>query len=288
MPESKKQNVILVTGMSGAGKTSAIGILEDMGYHCIDQFPVQLISELGKIIRDQHDIRYKNLALATTSQDYQKFLSYFEGRDMNVKVLYLDASNEKLLLRYKFTRRSHPFIVSGKANTLEEAIEAERDLFNELSYRKVIHIDTTKLTLKALKDIIESKLSLSSKEGFAISFVSFGYKHGVPLDADLMFDVRFLPNPYWIERMRSLTGDDQEVYDFVMNSKETKAYCKRLVSFLDYSFKQYKKEGKNHLTVGIGCTGGQHRSVSITNYLFDMYRNQYQCHKGHRDKKVDG
>ncbi|MDF9825216.1 UPF0042 nucleotide-binding protein [Breznakia sp. PF5-3] len=288
MHKTKKQNVILVTGMSGAGKTSAIAILEDMGYHCIDQFPVQLIGELGKIITNQQaEDRYQNLALATSAQDYQKFLSYFEGREMNVKVLYLDASNEKLLLRYKFTRRSHPFVLSGKANTLEEAIEAERDLFNELSYRKVIHIDTTKLTLKALRELIESKLAIDSKEGFAISFVSFGYKHGVPLDADLMFDVRFLPNPYWIESMRSLTGDDKEVYDYVMESKETKAYLKRLLTFLDYSFKQYKKEGKNHLSVGIGCTGGQHRSVALTNYLFDNYRNKYQCHKGHRDKKVD-
>jgi UPF0042 nucleotide-binding protein len=287
MPKRKKQNVILVTGMSGAGKTSAIGILEDMGYHCIDQFPVQLIGELGKIISDQHDDRYQNLALATSSQDYQKFLSYFEGREMNVKVLFLDASNEKLLLRYKFTRRSHPFVVNKTANTLEEAIEKERDLFNELSYRKVIHIDTTKLTLAALKKQIESKLSIDAKDGFAISFVSFGYKHGVPLDADLMFDIRFLPNPYWIESMRSQTGDDKDVYDYVMNSKETKAYVRKLTSFLDYSFKQYKKEGKNHLTVAIGCTGGQHRSVSMVNFLFDNYRNKYQCHKGHRDKKVD-
>lgn len=287
MPKRKKQNVILVTGMSGAGKTSAIGILEDMGYHCIDQFPVQLIGELGKIISDQHDDRYQNLALATSSQDYQKFLSYFEGREMNVKVLFLDASNEKLLLRYKFTRRSHPFVVNKTANTLEEAIEKERDLFNELSYRKVIHIDTTKLTLAALKKQIESKLSIDAKDGFAISFVSFGYKHGVPLDADLMFDIRFLPNPYWIESMRSQTGDDKDVYDYVMNSKETKAYVRKLTSFLDYSFRQYKKEGKNHLTVAIGCTGGQHRSVSMVNYLFDNYRNKYQCHKGHRDKKVD-
>ena len=287
MPKRKKQNVILVTGMSGAGKTSAIGILEDMGYHCIDQFPVQLIDELGKIISDQHDDRYQNLALATSSQDYQKFLSYFEGREMNVKVLFLDASNEKLLLRYKFTRRSHPFVVNKTANTLEEAIEKERDLFNELSYRKVVHIDTTKLTLAALKKLIESKLSIDAKDGFAISFVSFGYKHGVPLDADLMFDIRFLPNPYWIESMRSQTGDDKDVYDYVMNSKETKAYVKKLISFLDYSFKQYKKEGKNHLTVAIGCTGGQHRSVAMANYVFDNYRNKYQCHKGHRDKKVD-
>lgn len=285
MLKKKKQNVVLVTGMSGAGKTSAIAILEDLGYHCIDQFPVQLINDLGKIITKEHNDRYQNLALATTSQDYQQFLSYFEGREMNVRVLFLDASDEKLLLRYKFTRRSHPFILSGKASTLEEAIEAERDLFEGLAYRKLTRIDTTKLSTKELREQIEHKLSIDDKDGFAISFVSFGFKYGVPLDADLMFDVRFLPNPYWEESLRALTGDDKEVYDYVMDKKETKEYCEKLIPFLDYSFKQYKKEGKNHLTVGIGCTGGQHRSVSLTNYLYEHYKKQYQCHKGHRDKK---
>ncbi|OCN04788.1 RNase adaptor protein RapZ [Erysipelotrichaceae bacterium MTC7] len=287
MEENKKQNIILVTGMSGAGKTSAIGVLEDMGYHCIDMFPVQLLDELGKIISDQHDPRYQNIAFATSAQDYQKFLSYFEGRDKNVRVVYLDASNEELLRRYKFTRRSHPLIVSGKANTLEEAIEAERDLFNDINYRKVIHIDTTKLSIKALRQMLESRLALDAKDSFVISFVSFGYKNGVPLDADLMFDVRFLPNPYWIESMRNQTGDDQDVYEFVMEKEATQTYLQHLLPFLDYSFEQYKNEGKNHLTVTIGCTGGQHRSVTLVNYLFDYYRNRYKCHKGHRDKKVD-
>lgn len=280
-----KQNVILVTGMSGAGKTTAIGILEDMGYHCIDQFPVQLIHELGKIIKAEHDPRYENLALATSALDYEAFLTYFESREMNVRVLFLDASDEKLLLRYKFTRRNHPFIVFNKANTLEDAIEAERDLFDQLKYRNTVRIDTTKLSQKALKDSMEAKFSISDKQMFTISFVSFGYKHGVPLDADLMFDVRFLPNPYYIEGLKELTGDDAPVYQYVMDCAETKELINRLTPFLDYAFTQYQSEGKNHLTVGIGCTGGQHRSVTLTNYLYDFYRTKYNCHKGHRDKK---
>lgn len=279
------QNVILVTGMSGAGKTTAIGILEDMGYHCIDQFPVQLIHELGKIIKTEHDPRYENLALATSALDYEEFLRYFERKEMNVRVLYLDASDEKLLLRYKFTRRNHPFIVFNKANTLEDAIEAERDLFDDLKYRSTVRIDTTKLTQKALKDSMEAKFSIGDKQMFTISFVSFGYKHGVPLDADLMFDVRFLPNPYYIEELKELTGDDAPVYNYVMDCAETEELISRLEPFLSYSFEQYKKEGKNHLTVGIGCTGGQHRSVTLTNYFYDYYKNKYNCHKGHRDKK---
>lgn len=281
-----QQNIVLVTGMSGAGKTTAIGALEDMGYHCIDQFPVQLIEELGGIIKAEHDPRYANLALATTALDYEKFLHYFESRDIPVRVLFLDASDETLLLRYKFTRRTHPFIVFNKANTLEEAIEAERDMFETLKYHKVVHIDTTKLTQMKLKANIEERFSISDKPMFSISFVSFGYKHGVPMDADLMIDVRFLPNPYWIEELKELTGDDAPVYDYVMSFDETKEFVNRMTDFLDYMLVQYKKEGKNHLTIGIGCTGGQHRSVTLTNYFYDYYKDKFNCHKGHRDKKV--
>lgn len=281
-----KQNIVIVTGMSGAGKTTAIGILEDLGYHCIDQFPVQLIHELGKIIKEEHDPRYENLALATGALDYEKFLMYFESREIPVRVLYLDASDEQLLLRYKFTRRTHPFIVFNKANTLEEAIEAERDMFNGLKYRNMVHIDTTKLTQKTLRESIENKFSITQQKAFTISFVSFGYKHGVPMDADLMLDVRFLPNPYYIDELKEQTGDDAPVYDYVMSFQETKEFIEKLTGFLDYLLPQYQKEGKNHLTVAIGCTGGQHRSVTLTNYLYDAYKEIYSCHKGHRDKKV--
>ncbi len=280
------QNIVIVTGMSGAGKTTAIGILEDMGYHCIDQFPVQLVHELGTIISKEHDPRYENLALATNALDYEKFITYFENREVPVRILYLDASEEQLLLRYKFTRRTHPFIVFNKANTLEEAIEAERDCFHDLKYRNVVHIDTTKLTQKALKESIVAKFAISEKRSFMISFVSFGYKHGVPMDADLLFDVRFLPNPYYIEELKELTGDDAPVYNYVMECKETSVLIEKMTTFLDYLLPQYEKEGKNHLTIGIGCTGGQHRSVTLTNYFYNYYRTKYNCHKGHRDKKV--
>lgn len=285
MEKVKHPDVVLITGMSGAGKTTAIGILEDMGYHCIDQFPVELIKNLGTIIHNTQDDRYQHLALATTAIDYPKFLTYFENIDVKVRVVFLDASSEMLLRRYKFTRRHHPMLLHAKANTLEEAIEIERDMFNHLNEDVLIHIDTTKLDRKELKNILSSKLSFHEKPVFAISFVSFGYKHGVPMDADLLFDVRFLENPYYIAELKEKTGDDKEVYDYVMQFQQTKDFLKRLKDFLDYLFKEYEKEGKTHLTVGIGCTGGQHRSVSVTNWLFDHYQSQYNCYKGHRDKK---
>lgn len=281
-----EQNVVLITGMSGAGKTTAMGILEDMGYHCIDNFPVQLIESLGMIINTKPDPRYTNIALATTALDYPKFLQYFENIDVRIHMVFLDASNEKLLLRYKFTRRHHPLMLFDRAKTLEEAIEVERDMFNALKERAVLHIDTTKMGQGELKNVLMEKLMLNQRPRFSISFVSFGYKHGVPMDVDLVFDVRFLPNPYYIEELREQTGDDAPVYDYVMGFDQTKEFIRHLKSFLDYIFTQYRTQNKNHITVGIGCTGGHHRSVSITNWLYSHYKDQYHCYKSHRDKKV--
>lgn len=279
-------NIVLITGMSGAGKTTAMSVLEDMGYHCIDQFPVELIQSLGKLLRKESDVRYHNVALATNALDYTKFLMYFENIGIKVRVLFLDASNEKLLLRYKFTRRQHPFLVKQMANTLEEAIESEREYFNAIKERASIHrIDTTYIPTSQLKNQIEKYLKLGEKPSFSISFVSFGYKNGVPLDSDLLFDVRFLPNPFYVEELKKLTGNDAPVYDYVMSFEQTQECIRNLESFLDYVLPQYEKEGKNHLTVGIGCTGGQHRSVTITNYLYKKYSKQWKCFKSHREIK---
>ncbi len=279
-----QQDVLLVTGMSGAGKTTAMGILEDMGYHCIDQFPVQLLSNLGEIIHSKIDPRYSNIALATTALDYPKFLNYF--KNIETKVIFFDASDEKLLLRYKFTRRHHPMLIASKANTLEEAIEVERDMFENLNDNSIMRIDTTKLSQAELKAILMEKLKLTSHDVFSISFVSFGYKHGVPLDADIIFDTRFLPNPYYVDELKELTGDDAPVYDYVMKFDETKQLLKHLTQTLDFCFESYAKQNKNHLSVCIGCTGGHHRSVSVTNWLYEHYKKKYHCFKSHRDKKV--
>ena len=272
-----EQNVVLITGMSGAGKTTAMGILEDMGYHCIDNFPVQLLESLGKIINAKPDPRYSNIALATTAIDYPKFLQYFENIDVNVRVVFLDASNEKLLLRYKFTRRHHPMMMFSKANTLEEAIEVERDMFNALNERAVLHIDTTMMDQHGLKGVLMEKLSLNSKPVFSISFVSFGFKHGVPMDVDLVFDVRFLPNPYYDLNLRPLTGNDKPIQDFVMRHEES-------VEFLDKLDDMMRFLIPNYLVIGIGCTGGKHRSVTITNKLAERLKQlPYSVKVEHRD-----
>ncbi len=280
-----KKRVILVSGMSGAGKTSATNILEDMGYHCIDQFPVQLLDQLVDVIESSTDRRFDFVALATSAIDFPAFLRVFKGADMDVRVLFLEASDDVLLHRYKSTRRTHPLLLSNRVNTLEEAINEERKMFIASKDNTFVSVDTSFLEFKELRSRIEKHFSINSSPSFSISFISFGYKHGVPMDADLMIDVRFLPNPYWELSLREYSGEDKPVYDYVMNHEKTQEFMEKIQGFLNYSLQEYYNEGKNHLTVVIGCTGGQHRSVAITNTLYDCYKDKYNCFKEHRDKK---
>ena len=283
MPENKR--VILVSGMSGAGKSTAMRMLEDMGYHIIDNLPVQMVQGFVQILEESTDPRYNYIALATSAQDFPLFLKYLVGQNISVRVLFLDASDQTLLHRYKSTRRMHPLLLSNTANTLEEAITVERQMFAKNSNNSFITIDSSFTSEKEFRKKIEQYFSRTSVPAFSLSFVSFGYKYGVPMDADLMVDVRFLPNPYWVEELRKYSGDDPQVYDFVINKPETKEFLDRFLNFTDYAFRQYAAEGKNHFTVAVGCTGGQHRSVAITNYLYDVYKTQYNCYKEHRDRK---
>ncbi len=282
----KTKRVILVSGMSGAGKSTATRILEDMGYHIIDNFPVQLLSLLVDMIETSTDPRYSYIALSTSAQDFALFLSGLKGEGIEVQVMFLDANDSVLLHRYKSTRRMHPLLISNTCNTLEEAISVERQMFAHIANNSsFVTIDSSFLGEKEFRRKIEQYFSKSSVPTFSISFISFGYKYGVPMDADLMIDVRFLPNPFWVVELRPFSGNDKQVYDYVMNNPETQEFIKRLLAFTDYAFEQYVKEGKNHFTVAIGCTGGQHRSVTITNFLYDHYKEKYNCYKEHRDEK---
>ena len=278
-----KHRIILVSGMSGAGKTTAMGILEDMGYHCMDQFPVKLLPNLLEMIAKEDDTRFHNLALSTNLVNFNEFKNTLGVLDIDLQILILESSHPELLKRYKFTRRTHPMLLSNIATTLEEGIQIERERLNKLKEQNCLVVDTSFLNATELKQRLNKVFAINNRAAFSISFISFGYKNGLPMDADLLFDVRFLPNPYWEESLRTKTGNDQEVYDYVMTNKETQRYLKKLKPFLDYSFKQYIKEGKNHFTVGIGCTGGMHRSVSIVNWLFEEYSKKYNCYKEHRD-----
>lgn len=285
MREMKQKRVILISGMSGAGKSTATRFLEDMGYHIIDNFPVQLVSLLVDMIETSTDPRYSYIALSTNAQDFKHFLRGLKGQNMEVQVLFLDAADNVLLRRYKSTRRMHPMLMSNTVNTLEEAIAVERQMFKQAINNSFITIDTSFLSEKEFRQRIEKHFARSAIPSFSISFISFGYKYGVPMDADLMIDVRFLPNPFWVMELRPYSGNDKQVYDYVMEKDETKEFLERLTAFTDYAFSKYVQEGKNHFTMAIGCTGGQHRSVAVTNYLYDRYSKSYKCYKEHRDQK---
>lgn len=280
-------NIVLVTGLSGAGKTTAMGVLEDMGYRCLDGYPVELISQFSVLIADQHSVIYQDIALSVTSVDYPKFLEAFRNLEANLRTLYLDADLDVLLLRYKYNRRTHPLLVLNKATSLEEAIAIENDELSVVKESADVIIDTSRLSGQDLRKKIITYFSVLEKPTFTISLVSFGYRYGLPLDADLVLDVRFLSNPYWKEELRLLNGNDQPVYDYVISDSKTEEYLKYLVPFLDYSLKQYQLEGKSHFTIGIGCTGGQHRSVSIVNWLYTHYSQQYACFKEHREVRAE-
>ena len=279
------KKLILVTGMSGAGKSTAMSVMEDMGYRCIDQLPIQLLPDFLQLIQSTEDYSYDYVALSTTIVDFPDTYQILKEAKVDFQTLFLDASTEQLVLRYKFTKHKHPMILMDCANTLDDAILMERTVYQSMREEKMLVIDTTKLNYLELKKRVEEFFSIHETPTFSISFVSFGYKHGIPLDADLLFDVRFLPNPYWEKELRDLDGDDPEVYHYVIDKEETQEYIQLLTKFLDYSFVNYEKEGRNHLTVGIGCTGGQHRSISLVNYLYNHYQAEWKCYKDHRDKK---
>lgn len=274
--------LIIVTGMSGAGKTQAMAIFENLGYQCLDNYPVSLLKEFGDLLRNTNN--YRKVAMAVSLGDALlaiRILSNMEWVDLSV--VFLDCDDKTILTRYKQTRRSHPLMIRNLVSSLVEGIEFERKQAEPIAKLANIIIDTTLLKPKKLQDKLEASFHKGNQAAFRISFVSFGYKHGIPKDADLLLDVRFLPNPFYEESLRKLTGNDKEVYDYVMEKPETQEFVRRTIEYYDYLLKEYEKEGKMSLIVGVGCTGGQHRSVTLANYFAEYYGKFYQVYKWHRD-----
>ena len=274
--------VVVVTGMSGAGKTQAMAIFENMEYRCIDNYPVALLKEFGDLMRTS--TQYSKVAMAVSLGDAILAIRILSNMDwINLTIVFLDCEDELLLSRYKQTRRSHPLMISNVASSLTEAIAFEREMAEPISKLAHVVIDTTLLKPIKLQDKLEAYFHKGTQEVFRITFVSFGYKHGIPKDADLLLDVRFLPNPFYVEELRSKTGNDKEVYDYVMEKPETKEFIEKTITYYNYLLKKYEEEGKMQMIIGIGCTGGQHRSVTLTNYFADYYSKYYQVYKWHRD-----
>lgn len=277
----------IVTGMSGAGKTQALKCLEDRGFFCVDNLPPALISTFADLIRNSPQ-RIERVALVSDVRGGEFFGQLFEaleelkGRGVRSRILFLEASDEVLVRRFKEARRPHPLQQDDRS--LEEAIREERERLRELRERADKVIDTSQLTIHDLRKKIEQDFLATEPDGMAVSIVSFGFKYGIPPDADLVFDVRFLKNPNYEPDLKPLDGRSREVREYVLSDPTSKGFLKRLFGLIEFSLPHYAKEGKPYLSIAIGCTGGRHRSVIIAEELARFLQGQgYRVSVDHRD-----
>lgn len=287
----KDMRFVIVTGMSGAGKSTTLNTLEDIGYFCVDNLPIQLIMRFAQIAYgNDNDINNVAIGVDIRSGVYLEQLSEclreLKESQYHYEVLFLDSNDDVLIKRYKETRRNHPLARNGR---VEDGIKIERSRIAFLRKEADYIIDTTSLLTRELKAELD-KIFVKNAEynNFIVSVVSFGFKYGIPRDADLVFDVRFLPNPYYDLNLRHLTGNDEAIQDFVMQFDEAKEFMNKIVDLLEFLIPNYIKEGKNGLVIGIGCTGGKHRSVTLANGIYkELQTLPYSAKIEHRDIEKD-
>lgn len=267
-----KLDLIIITGMSGAGKSQASKAFEDIGYFCIDNIPPVLIPSIIDL-GERSGGKLSKIAVTTDLRGGEMFndiegtLSLIKDRGIVPCVLFLDASNDELMRRFKENRRVHPLTAKMNLSVLE-AIEKERELLSDIHFIANYSIDTTYISNKQLKQRLNDIFVNENDYHTSIQCMSFGFKYGSPRDADLIFDVRCLPNPYYLDDLRELTGKDKEIEDYVMSFSQSNELLQKIIDFFDFSIPLYKEEGKSQLVIAIGCTGGRHRSVLITEKLF--------------------
>ncbi|MDX8363892.1 RNase adapter RapZ [Cytobacillus sp. IB215665] len=278
--------MVIITGMSGAGKTVAIQSFEDLGYFCVDNLPPSLLPKFLELMKDSGN-KMNKVALGMDLRGREFFESLFEALDdmaekawITPQILFLDAKDATLVSRYKETRRSHPLSQEGLPL---EGIQLERKMLEELKGRAQLIYDTSDLKPRDLREKILQQFATQGKQIFTVNVVSFGFKYGLPIDADLVFDVRFLPNPHYIDHMRPKTGLNEEVSSYVLKWNDTQKFLTKVVDLLTFMLPHYKREGKSQLIVAIGCTGGQHRSVTLAEYLGQYFENSYKTRISHRD-----
>ena len=287
-PAKGIEDFVVITGFSGAGKSQAMACFEDAGYFCVDNLPPEMLSSLSELFAHEGS-KVERAAVVcdvrggTYFEGMLRVLDELDGRGVAHRVLFLDASEDVLVTRFKETRRRHPLADGGQVAT---AIQEERALLAPVRERADVVIETSDLSAARLRKVVADKMLPHEARGrLAVTFLTYGFKHGAPRDADLLFDVRFLPNPHYESELRELTGRDEAVIDYVERSDGISEFYDRLIPLLDYLLPSYVREGKSHLTIGIGCTGGRHRSVVIADRLAEEFaeRGDYMVDVIHRD-----
>jgi len=289
--EEKGVRLVIISGLSGSGKSCAIKCFEDLGFFCIDNLPPQLLPKFVDLCRQsRNEISRAAIGIDIRERTFLKeFLTVFDRlieEGYQVELLFLEARDEIIQRRFSETRRPHPLANEG---SVSDGINREWDTLRELRRRANRVIDTSDFHVHKLKELLNHDyLETASSRHLNLSLLSFGYKHGTPYNLDLLFDVRFLSNPFLIDDLRPLSGNDQAVQDYVRALPETELFLQKLYDFLDFLLPLYEKEGKSYLTIGIGCTGGRHRSVTIVNLLSEHLQNHgMMVHQRHRDLKVN-
>lgn len=281
---------VIVTGMLGAGKTSALHVLEDLGYYCVDNIPAALLDTLYILCENTKNDLMNRVAVVIdvrSNQNYQTMvwqLEAFKRNHKEIKILFIDAKSDQIIVRYKETRRRHPLADRMKDGSLAEAVEFEKFLMEPIKRIADYTIDTTLMSNKQLRERVTAMFMGDTLQGITLTFMSFGFKYGIPAEADTILDVRCLPNPFYVPELKNLTGLDEAVRDYVLGSEETREFIEHTIGLFDFAVPLYSKEGKSELVVGIGCTGGKHRSVTIVRELNRHYEQRgYRCVIQHRD-----
>lgn len=279
---------VIVTGMSGAGRGTAMKMMEDMGFYCIDNLPVPLLDKLADLTTN-FDTEIEKVAVGIDVRNGEGFdniqaaLDTFQQKKFNYEILYLDAEDEVLVKRYKETRRNHPLAGTERINT---GIGLERKKLENIKRKADYIIDTSQLLTRELKTELEKIFVENQKfNNLFVTIMSFGFKYGIPSDSDIVMDVRFLPNPYYVEGLRAKTGNDKEIQDYVMQYSESKQFLDKLEDMVRFLIPNYISEGKNQLVISIGCTGGKHRSVTLANELYSRLqgKGEFGLKVNHRD-----
>ncbi len=283
---------VIVTGVSGAGKSTVLKMLEDAHYFCVDNLPIPLVEKFASLMLEVHEEGVQNAALGIDArsghslEELAQVLDHMKEAGYDFEILFMDAEDSVLVKRYKETRRSHPLASNGR---VDDGIRLERQKMDFLRKRADYIIDTSHLLTRELRQEIE-KIFVNNEKfcNMMVTVLSFGFKYGIPADADLVFDVRFLPNPYYIEELKKLTGNDKPIQDYVMGFDAAHIFLDKIMDLFDFLLPEYVQEGKNSLVIAIGCTGGKHRSVTLANAIADrLKKTEYGCKVEHRDIDKD-